>query len=260
MMNKNNTTWPITEVWQKYKNTNRKKYRDILIKHYLPIVKIVAEKLRSHLPGCVDSEDLASAGVFGLTTAIDLYDLKRGIKFETYCVNRIRGSMLDELRTLDWVPRLVRTKSHQLENACTRLEKKLDRPPTDFELARELKLSLSKYAELVKETWTTAILPFSYKNEQDENDQPTEIINLLRDKRADEPFREMLNRDLIEHLKNNLSKKERLVLELYFHEDLTMKEIGTVLNISESRVSQIFASVLRQLRKRFKRQKIEWFA
>lgn len=259
-MSRNNAPWAVDDVWRKYKNTKWKKYRNTLIKRYLPIVKIIAEKLRSNLPGCIDSDDLVGAGIFGLTTAINLYDLKRGIKFETYCVNRIRGSMLDELRALDWVPRLVRTKTHQLENASTRLEKKLDRLPTELELAQELKLSFSKYSDLVKETWTATILPFTYKNNQDGDDTSTEIVNLVRDKRADEPFKEMLNRDLTKHLKNNLSKKERLVLELYFNEELTMKEIGRVLNISESRVSQIFASVMRQLRKRFKRQKVEWFA
>lgn len=259
-MSKNNNAGEISGIWRKYKNTKWRKYRDRLIKHYLPMVKILAEKLRSHLPASVDSEDLASAGVFGLATAIDLFDLKRKIKFETYCVNRIRGAMLDELRELDWVPRLVRTKSHQLEKAYARLENKLDRPPTELELAQELKLSLSKYAELIKETWATTILPFTYKNNRDEDGQTTEVINLIRDERADEPFRAMLNRDLVEYLKNHLSKKERLVLELYFYNDLTMKEIGVVLDISESRVSQIFASVMTQLRRRFKRQKVEWLA
>jgi RNA polymerase sigma factor for flagellar operon FliA len=249
----------LRKVWVKYGKTKQQKYRDILIKNYMPLVKSVAEKLRMRLPNCVDVDDLVSAGVFGLNDAINLFDLKRNIKFETYCVNRIRGSMLDELRDLDWVPRLVRTKEHQLDKAQSSIERRIGRQANPYEVAKELKVSIKAYQDLRREASVTNILLFNYKKDiSSENDRTTELFDLICDDKADDAFQQMLLQDLANHIKNDLSKNERLVLQLYFYDDLTMKEIGKVLEISESRVSQIFNSVIHHLRRRFKRRQPEW--
>ncbi len=248
----------VTSVWKKYKKKPDKRRRNQLIKRYLPLVRFVSEKLRAHLPECVDQEDLASAGVFGLVDAIDLFDLSRGIKFETYCINRIRGSMLDELRDLDWVPRLVRSKGHQLQKAYKRLENKFGRPPTEVEMSKELKLSPVEYDKLVKDAAAITILPFNHKNNANEEDQTMETSNLVKNTREKNSFDCLQNKELINYIKNKLSKKERLVLELYFYDDLTMKEIGEVLNISESRVSQIFARLMTRLQTQYNRHRFDW--
>ncbi|MFH1231298.1 MAG: FliA/WhiG family RNA polymerase sigma factor [Planctomycetota bacterium] len=249
------------ELWKKYKRTHKKQYRNTLIKHYMPLVRSVAEKLRMRLPNCVDIEDLTSAGVFGLTDAIKLFDLKRGIKFETYCLNRIRGSMLDELRSLDWVPRLVRTKEHQLGKVCYNMEKRFGRPPTPYEIINELKVSLGDYNKLEKEASVTNILLCNYKKPAtSEGDKNNGLFDLIEDENASEKFNQMVLHDVVEYIKHSLSEKEKQVLELYFYDELTMKEIGDVLDISESRVSQIFNSVIIQLRRRFCRRQIEWLA
>lgn len=249
----------IWEVWKKYKETHQKRYRDVLIKNYLPLVKLVATKLKMQLPSCVDVEDLMSAGVFGLANAIDLFDMKRGIKFETYCFNRIRGSMLDELRALDWVPRLVRIKEHQMEKAYTKMERKLNRPPNSFEIADELKMSMKDYKDLERDSSVPNIFLFN-KAISSNNDNNTELFDLIKDETADDSLNQMIIQDIVGYIKGSLSERERLVMQLYFYDNLTMKEISEVLDISESRVSQIFNSVISQLQQRFKRRQLEWLA
>ncbi|MEK7450227.1 MAG: FliA/WhiG family RNA polymerase sigma factor [Planctomycetota bacterium] len=257
-MNGLNNSADMSIVWKKYKRGPNNRLRNRLIKHYLPLVRLLSEKLRAQLPGCVDQEDLASAGVFGLVDAIKLFDLSREIKFETYCVNRIRGAMLDELRDLDWVPRLVRSKNHQLKNACKKLESKLGRPPTEFEMKKELRLSDDEYLKLVKDAAAISILRLNHKNSSEENEPATETSNLLKDNKEKDSFLMIQNKELIEYIKNKLSEKERLVLELYFYDDLTMKQIGRVLDISESRVSQIFARLMERLQSQYNRHKYDW--
>src|SRR5215475_3661567 len=140
----------IDEVWKRYKaDPTSKERRNLLIEHYLPLVKYNAERIWSRLPEGVDLDDLISAGVFGLMDAIDAFDLDRGVKFETYCVPRIRGAMLDELRTMDWVPRLVRSKASKLEDARKTLEAHLGRPPRPDEMAEHLHISLEEYHKMV---------------------------------------------------------------------------------------------------------------
>jgi RNA polymerase sigma factor for flagellar operon FliA len=249
----------IGEVWKNYKKTHHQRYRNILLKNYLHLVKLVATKVKVQLPSCVDVEDLASAGVFGLANAIDLFDLKRGIKFETYCYNRIRGSMLDELRALDWVPRLVRIKEHQLQKANKKMEKALNRIPTSYELAKEMKISLRDYNNLESEASVPNIFLFN-KEINNNNDKDTELFDLIKDENAEDNLNRMITKDIVGYIKNSLSERERLVIQLYFYDSLTMKEVSEVLEISESRVSQIFNNVMIQLRVRFKRRQVEWLS
>lgn len=250
----------IRKVWENYKRVGSKYYRDQLVKHYLHIVRQVAEKVSGHLPGSVDVHDLASAGIFGLLDAIKLFDLNRGIKFETYCVNRIRGAMLDELREMDWVPRLVRTRSHQLGRACKRLQEKLGRAPTDFEIADNLNLNLDEYNKIAQDACAFNMFSLNATLGSEKHEQSMEFSDVLKCRKDELTTNKVLNKEIVEYLKSKVSQKERLVLELYFDDDLTMKEIGLILDISESRVSQIFARVMTRLQTQFKRYKSEWLS
>lgn len=247
-------------VWKKYKKTGAKRYRNVLIKHYLPLVKYTAEKLKTRLPESVDVDDLKTAGVFGLMDAIKLFNLKRGFKFATYCLSRVRGSMLDELRAMDWVPRRVRSQSHQLARIHQRLGSQLGRTPTNYEVGKQLGGTLEDCDRMLKNASAINILPFVTRNTKTGNDETVETVHLMKDRESDKPLKDFINHQMVEYVKQHLEQKERLVLELYFYEDLTMKEIGNVLNVSESRVSQIFAQLVSQLRVQFSRYRSEWLS
>jgi RNA polymerase sigma factor for flagellar operon FliA len=246
----------IMALWKKYKKTYRREFRNQLIEYYLPVVKTIAEKLSLHLPEFVSVEDLTSMGIMGLFSSIRSFNLKRGVRFETYCANRIRGAMIDGLRESDWVPRLVRTKSHRLEKTCRHLENILCRKPSDIEIAEKLRLSLNEYYRLINESTATSIIPFTYKDDDDETNILTS--NILEGNKNNDDLKMFLNSQIVEHIKNNLSKKERLVLEMYFYEELTMDEIGYVLDITESRVSQILANLIKRLKNLLQKHKYEW--
>ena len=248
----------MASLWERYKKTSRKELRNKLIEHYLPMVKTIAERLSLHLPDFINTDDLISLGVSGLFNAMKLFNLKRGVRFETYCVSRIRGSMIDGLRDLDWVPRLVRIKSHRLEKSSRQLEKTLCRKPSGFEVAKKLMIPIDDYNKLVRESMATSILSFAYSDNDDETNMSS--ANMLEDVKSEDSQKEMLNKQLVEHIKGNLSKKERLVLEMYYYEELTMAEIGQVLDITESRVSQILANLLKRLKSLLGQHKYEWLS
>lgn len=248
----------LISLWGKYKKTYRKNFRNQLIEHYLPIVKNIAERLSLHLPNFISVEDLISMGVMGLFTSIKSFNLKRGVRFETYCANRVRGAMIDGLRESDWVPRLVRTKSHRLEKTSRHLENILCRKPNDVEIAKKLRISLNEYNRLRHESVATSILPFAYKDDEDETNILTS--NILEDNKSPNDLKRVLNRQIVEHIKNNLSKKERIVLEMYYYEEMTMDEIGYVLDITESRVSQILANLIKRLKTLLQKHKYEWLS
>lgn len=248
----------LMSLWGKYKKTYRKDFRNQLIEHYLPIVKNIAERLSLHLPNFINVEDLISMGVLGLFTSIRSFNLKRGVRFETYCANRVRGAMIDGLRESDWVPRLVRTKSHRLEKTSRYLENVLCRKPNDVEIAKKLRISLNEYNQLRHESVATSILPFAYKDDEDETNMLTS--NILEDNKSPDNLKRFLNRQIVENIKNNLSKKERLVLEMYYYEEMTMDEIGYVLDITESRVSQILANLIKRLKTLLQKHKYEWLS
>ncbi|MFH1228742.1 MAG: FliA/WhiG family RNA polymerase sigma factor [Planctomycetota bacterium] len=250
----------VRKLWENFKRTGAKQYRDRLVKIYLPIVRQAAEKMAGHLPGSVDVHDLASAGVFGLLDALKLFDLDRGIKFETYCVNRIRGAMLDELREMDWVPRLVRTRSHQLSRSCKHLHEKLGRAPTDFEIAENLNLNLDEYNKMAQDACAFNMFSLNATLGSDKSEQSMEFSDVLKCRKDEFSNKKILNKEIVEYLKKRVSHKERLVLELYFDDDLTMKEIGLILDISESRVSQIFARVITRLQTQFRKYRSEWLS
>ena len=234
------------KLWREYKLTGETARRNELIEIYLPLVRFTAEKIRVKLPHNVELDDLLSAGIFGLIDAIEGYDLERGVKFETYCATRIRGAILDELRSIDWVPRLVRLKAHKLEAAGNLLETELGRIPTDLEMAEKLGLTLQEFEDLVKETHAVTIVSLNESSDNGDS-KPLQRIELLEDKRGVNPAECLHKKDVMEIVTKGLSQKERYILLLYYFEALTMKEIGMILERSESRICQLHARLLSRL-------------
>jgi len=241
----------LAEVWRKYKRSGAKRWRNILMENYLPIVKYNAERIGAKLPEEVDRDDLVSAGVFGLIDALEAFDVKRGVKFETYCAPRIRGAILDELRSMDWVPRLVRSRSGKLERVTRELEATLGWTPTETEIAEKLKLPRAELEKLMRDANAVTQISLSRKcNETDSNKDVCEI-DVIEDKRGRNPVREIQKKDVKELMMRGLTRAERLILILYYYEEMTMKEIGMTLDLSESRVSQMHSAILDRLKLQF---------
>ena len=239
---------PVLGVWRRYKKTGSDEARNELVEAYLPLVKCIAERIRSKLPSSVQLEDLVSAGVFGLMDAITRYDLGRDVKFETYCSTRIRGAILDELRKLDWVPRLVRSSAHQIEGFSRDLQSKLGRLPSHEELAEAMGLSKDRFDELMTSATAVTMVPFSSKFAYGDDDGKEQGAEIIRDESSLDPVQKLQTSELRDVITNGLSEKEKLVIILYYFEELTLKEIGAILDLSESRVCQIHSEVLVRLK------------
>ncbi len=239
---------PIKEVWSEYKKTGSKELRNFLIEHYLDIVKYTAERMHMRLPGEVDVEDLMSAGLFGLMDAIDAFDLDRGVKFETYCAQRIRGAIFDELRAMDWVPRLVRSRTAKVDRARKALEMELGRQATDKEISDILNVSGSEYQKLSKDSKPVSVVSLNRKWFETDSNKDVREIDVIRDKRQQDPLSELQKKDLKLLITKGLSRAERLIVILYYWEEMTMKEIGITLDLSESRVSQMHSSIVARLK------------
>ncbi len=247
----------IKAMWAAYKKTHDPELRNELVAEYLPIVRYHAERLTARLPHNVDLEDLASVGIFGLMDAIAKFDLARGVKFETYCSSRIRGAMLDELRALDWAPRLLRAKGHRLEKAYDQLESRLGRAPTDCELASEVGVPLNELDDILKEISAASLVSLSTRVQGGEDATTLEEMEVLEDKKTKSPSKEYHKRELVNFICNRCSRKERLILTLYYFDELTMKEIGATLDLSESRVCQIHAKLVLRLRNHLRKLRSE---
>jgi len=234
-------------LWVEYGRTHSQEIRNILAEEYLPIVRFVSDRMIERLPHNVQVEDLCSAGVFGLLDAIDKFDMSRGFRFETYCTNRIRGAILDELRSMDWVPRLTRARANGLERAFSKLERELGRAPTDVEVARELRISVDRLDELYRETSGTAVVQSLHRRTL-AKDPETVGVDTMEDTGDAGPVTNAEKSDFIAYCKKNLSTKERYILMLYYYDELTLKEIGNVLGLSESRVCQLHAKLVTRLR------------
>lgn len=248
----------IEQVWQQYHENHDECYRNQLMEYYRPLVRHTAERLHSKLPGKVELDDLISAGIFGLMDAIDAFDPERGVKFETYCSPRVRGSILDELRSMDWVPRLVRARASQLSKATQSLETHLGRRPNDKEIAKQLGINKTEFKRLQKDA--NAISQVSLDNRYSDNDGEKEIreIDIIRDDRSQDPLTEAQKRDLKSLLTKGLTRAERLIVVLYYYEEMTMKEIGATLDLSESRVSQMHSSIVARLKAQMNSRKKEF--
>ncbi|MFI5377745.1 MAG: FliA/WhiG family RNA polymerase sigma factor [Tepidisphaerales bacterium] len=223
-------------------------YRNALMEHYLHLVRYNAERIHTKLPDEVELDDLMSSGIFGLMDAIAAYDRERGVKFETYCAPRIRGAILDELRSMDWVPRLVRSRAHKLEGTTKQLEVELGRTPTEDELVERLQISRSEYEKMAKDASAVGVVSLSRKWFETDSNKDVREIDVLEDKRGADPVRTVQRKDLKELITKGLSRAERLIIVLYYFEEMTMKEIGATLDLSESRVSQMHTSILMRLK------------
>ncbi len=238
----------LSKVWRAYKRCRDRKLRNVLIEAFLPIVKYNAERISVKLPDEVENDDLMSAGIFGLMDAIDAYDMHRGVKFETYCAPRIRGAILDELRSMDWVPRLVRSRANQLERVCRKLEWTFGRAPTNREIAEHLKISGVQFEKLRRDAMAVTQISLSRRYSETDSNKDVCEIDVIEDRRGRNPVTEIQRKDLKELITRGLTRAERLILILYYYEEMTMKEIGVTLDLSESRVSQMHSSILKRLK------------
>ena len=245
------------ELWQEYLSTRNQTAREALILKFAPLVKYVAGRVAIGLPPNVEFDDLVSYGIFGLMDALDKFDPQRSIKFETYAIARIRGAILDGLRSNDWVPRSVRQKARHLERACADLENRLGRSATDLEISQVMNLTLDQFQGLLAEVSCTTLTSLDelwlvHSNEED----TVRVMDLVRDPESNDPIRlvemEEVKRQLADAIAK-LPERERLVVALYYYEGLTLKEIGEILGISESRVSQIHTKAVFRLRGRLSR-------
>jgi RNA polymerase sigma factor for flagellar operon FliA len=249
----------IDQVWKKYKqNQDNEFLRNRLVEQYFPLVKYNGDRIWARLPDGVELDDLISAGIFGLMDAIDAFDLSRGVKFETYCVPRIRGAMLDELRTMDWVPRLVRSKASKLAQANKTLEARLGRHPGEKELAEYLELSVKELEKMVLDANAVNLISLNKKWYETDSYKDVREIDVLEDKKGEDPTRRVQKNDFMRLVTKGLSRNERLIIILYYYEELTMKEIGTTLDLSESRVSQMHSNIVQRLQIQLGRRRPEF--
>ena len=236
-----------SKLWEKYSQKQDSETREALIIEYVPLVKLVSGRLSMYLGYTVEYEDLVSYGIFGLIDAIDKFDYRKGIKFETYASLRIRGAILDQIRKMDWIPRSVRQKQRQIDAAITKLESAEDKTATDEEIAKELDISLEEYYVWQGQTKVTGIASIDEFVEQG-----IEVRAFDNQKYADnEPEKVYEKEELKNLLKESLDKlteKERMVVVLYYYEELTLKEISSVLEVSESRVSQLHTKALQKMK------------
>ena len=248
----------IDQIWGQFHKTRDNSYRNLLLEHYRSLVRYAAERLHSKLPDKVELDDLISAGTFGLMDAIDAFDPTRGVKFETYCTPRIRGSILDELRSMDWVPRLVRARAHQLIRATQSLEAHLGRTPTEKETAEELEMDMEEFNRLQRDANAVGLVSLNTKYNESEGEKDIREIDVIKDQRSEDPLTEAQKRDLKNLLTKGLTRAERLIIVLYYYEEMTMKEIGATLDLSESRVSQMHSSIIARLKAQMNSRKKEF--
>lgn len=239
------------QLWQEYKATGKEKIREKLIVKYAPFVKYVAGKIFVNLPSNIEFDDLVSYGILGLIDAIEKFDIDRNIKFKTYAKTRIRGAIFDELRVLDWTPRSIRQKARKLEKAYAKLESKLGRAARDEEVAEYLGISVHELHNLFNETKKSLLLSLDELFYDDE--EGASRLDFVEDKKSDNPQSKIEQseiRDILAESINRLSERERLVVTLYYYEDLTSKEIGRILGVSDSRISQLHTKAILRLRGR----------
>lgn len=234
----------VAALWSKFKACPTDQLRNALMEHYLPLVERSAQRLRMRLPACIDVEDLIGFGVFGLAEAIDAYDVRRNIKFSTFSARRIRGAMVDELRTMDWLPRQVRSAARRQAEIDARFRAIHGRPASDEEMADRLHLKPEVFRELSRHARAAEMR--SLERRPTHRDGPAAPLPI--DTRTASPARSAQWRLIKDTLLSGLAREERLLITLYYYEDMTMAEVGQTLGISESRVSQLHGEILKRLR------------
>jgi RNA polymerase sigma factor for flagellar operon FliA len=247
----------LRDLWRRYKEDGDDRARERLVVAYSPLVKFIAGRMASSLPSHVDEADLVSYGLLGLIGAIERFDLEREIKFETFAVARVKGAIIDELRSLDWVPRSVRSRARDIEKAHAALEGELGRPPTDEEMATKLEMDVEQFNAALLEIANSSILALDDLwtfADPDGGGGQISVLDTIRDPAAADPEAEAqtgLLKDQLADAIESLPERERLVIALYYYENLTLREIGEVLGVTESRVSQLHTKAVLALRSRF---------
>jgi RNA polymerase sigma factor for flagellar operon FliA len=242
----------IASLWREFKDTGDTSLRERLILHYSPLVKYVAGRVGVGLPPNIEQADLVSYGIFGLIDAIEKFDLERAIKFETYAISRIRGAIIDELRSIDWIPRSVRYKAREVEKAYASLEAKFRRTPTEQEVAEELGISSTDLRQIFSQVSFVNVLALDeLLNTGGEKGDKLSLVDTLEDSKAEDPvqaFEAEEMKYLLAGAINTLPEREKIVVTLYYYEGLTLAEIGQVLGVTESRICQMHTKAVLQLR------------
>ncbi|MDQ4048285.1 MAG: RNA polymerase sigma factor WhiG [Actinomycetota bacterium] len=244
----------LKDLWRRYKEDGDQGARERLVLAYAPLVKYVAGRMSSGLPAHVEEGDLISYGLLGLISAIERFDVSREIRFETFAITRIKGSIIDELRSLDWVPRSVRARAREIERANAKLESQLHRAPNDREMAEALDISVEDFQDsLVKISNSSVVALDELWTVSDASGDTVSLLDTIQDPTATDPAQEMDLTDMRDRLADaiaRLPEREKLVVALYYYENLTLREIGEVLGVTESRVSQLHTKAVLRLKSR----------
>ena len=242
----------LRRLWEDFKASGDGKLRERLILHYSPLVKYVAGRVGVGLPPNIEQADLVSYGIFGLIDAIEKFDLERAIKFETYAINRIRGAIIDELRSIDWIPRSIRYKAREVEKAYSGLEAKLQRSPTEAEVAKEMGVSVDDLRAIFSQvSFVNVVALDELLHAGGEKGDRTTLGDTLEDPRMEDPvalFESEETKYVLSRAINTLPEREKIVVTLYYYEGLTLAEIGQVLGVTESRICQMHTKAVLQLR------------
>jgi RNA polymerase sigma factor for flagellar operon FliA len=251
----------LRELWRRYKSDGDNKIRERLVVAYSPLVKYVAGRTAAGLPPHVEEADLISYGLVGLISAIERFDLSRDIKFETYAIMRIKGAIIDELRSMDWVPRSVRARAREVERANAKLENALQRAPTDQEIADELQITVDELNEsLLAISHSSMVALDELWSVSDSSGDQVSLMDTIEDPNAPDPARSLDVGDLKDRIADSIAKlpeREKLVIALYYYENLTLREIGEVLGVTESRVSQMHTKAVLRLRSRMQEESFD---
>jgi RNA polymerase sigma factor FliA len=260
-MEANVKTVELRELWRRYKNDGDEKARERLVLAYSPLVKFVAGRMSTGLPAHVEEADLISYGLLGLISAIERFDPSREIKFETFAITRIKGSVIDELRSLDWVPRSVRARAREIEKANSMLEHKLHRAPTDAEMAEQLETSVEDFQSSLTQISNSSVVALDELwTLSDASGDQVSLLDTIRDPEAVDPAQAVDKSELKDRLADaigRLPEREKLVVALYYYENLTLREIGEVLGVTESRVSQLHTKAVLRLKSRLQSETFE---
>jgi RNA polymerase sigma factor for flagellar operon FliA len=243
----------IADLWRDFKDTKDQSLRERLILHYSPLVKYVAGRVGVGLPPNIEQADLVSYGIFGLIDAIEKFDLARAIKFETYAISRIKGAIIDELRALDWVPRSVRSRAREIERAIGELEAKLGTAPTDEQIAAKIGISVDELEESLTDISRSSIAALDELWSVSGEGDSVSLMDTIEDTQGPQPETALDETEMREALADaiaRLPEREKLVVTLYYYEELTLREIGEVLGVTESRVSQLHTKAILRLKAR----------
>jgi RNA polymerase sigma factor FliA len=251
----------LRELWRRYKSDGDHRARERLVVAYSPLVKYVAGRTAAGLPPHVEEADLISYGLGGLIAAIERFDPSREIKFETYAIMRIKGAIIDELRAMDWVPRSVRARAREVERANAKLEHTLQRAPTDKEIAAEMKVSVEELNDsLLAISHSSMVALDELWSTSDSSGDQVSLMDTLEDTTAPDPAKALDVGDLKDRIADSIAtlpEREKLVIALYYYENLTLREIGEVLGVTESRVSQLHTKAVLRLRSRMQEEAFE---